>query len=187
MRRFLQYVDLVLIISLWSTLNLGHNAFAESKTPGEYIIKAAFLYNFAKFVDWPGEDFANDESPIILCILGKDPFGELLESIEGKTVKGRRLMIKRLEEIEDLERCHILFISKSEKKNLTQVFDKLAGWSVLTVSDMESFAQRGGIIGLVTEEKKIRFQINVEAAQHRRVKISSKLLKLAQIVENEGT
>jgi len=174
-------------MSLGGALDFGHNALAQSKKPSEYIIKAAFLYNFSKFVDWPGEVFADDQSPIILCILGKDPFGNVLESIEEKAVKGRKLMIKRREEIEDLERCHILFISRSEKRNLAQIFDKIADWHVLTVSDMDSFALQGGVIGLLTEEKKIRLQINLKAAQRRGVKISSKLLNLAQIVENEGT
>jgi hypothetical protein len=187
MRRFLRWSIFVLTISLWGALGLGQDALGESKTPSEYALKAAFLYNFSKFVDWPDEAFVDDQSPIILCILGKDPFGDILKSIEGRTVKGRRLTIRRSKEIEYLEQCHILYISGSQERDLTQIFERLTDWHVLTVSDMESFAQRGGIIGLLTEKDKIHFEINVKAAKRSGVKISSKLLNLAHIVGNEDT
>jgi hypothetical protein len=168
-----------ILISIWDVAHTGPYA------SREYLVKAAFVYNFARFVEWPSEAFADHQGPITLAILGKDPFGDTLEAISGKPVKGRKLEIRRVDRIEDLERCHMLFVSGSEKENLSQIFVKVSPWPVLTVSDMEGFAQRGGIINFIKVEKKIRFEINVDAAERTSLNISSKLLKLAKIVEDK--
>ena len=177
-------IRLIFITAICVTLSSWPNVHADPPPSREYMIKAAFLYNFAKFVDWPAEAFPNDRTPLTLCILGKDPFGNALESIKGKTVKDRNLVIKHLAWPEKTEQCHILFISASEEKRLSQILSTVRGKAILTVSDMHSFARRGGIINLVTAKSKIRFEINVDATELVGLKISSKLLKLAQIVRD---
>jgi hypothetical protein len=162
------------------------NVCAESSAPGEYLIKAAFLYNFTKFVEWPPEVFKDSLSPINLYILGADPFGEALNSIRDKTVKGRRLNIKHVNHIEEISGCHILFISASEKENLKHLLYSLRNSAILTVSETERFAQRGGTINFIMVGNKIHFEINPDAAQQSGLKISSQLLKLAKIVTSES-
>ncbi len=159
---------------------------AQSETPTEYQIKAAFLYNFAKFVEWPADAFADPHAPVVVGIVGEDPFGSVLDKIVlGKTVNGRGLMIKRLKPGPDLRKCHILFISSSEKKHLAPILESLQGSSVLTVGETDRFAQSGGAINFILEENKVRFEINSETAARARLKISSKLLALARIVANQ--
>jgi len=159
---------------------------AESPASPEYLIKAAFLYNFTKFVEWPQEAFKDDLSPINLCILGKDPFGEALNSIRDKRVRGRRLNIKHMNRIEEISECHILFVSASEKENLKPVLSSLKNSAILTVSEMEMFTQQGGIINFIVVENKIHFEINPNVARRCGLKISSQLLKLAKIVPPES-
>ena len=159
---------------------------AQSETPNEYQVKAAFLYNFAKFVEWPPDAFAGPQAPIVLGIVGEDPFGDALrEIISGKTVNGRSFLIKRLKLGPELHGCHILFISSSEKKNLARIFESLKGSSVLTVGETDQFVQSGGAIKLFLEGNNVRFEINVGAASLARLKISSKLLALARSVVGE--
>lgn len=150
----------------------------------EYQVKAAFLYNFAKFVDWPGEP-AGTSAPLVITVFGKDPFGPALENIVlGRTVNGRRLVIRRTSRLEELLPCHILFISSSEKRRLAEILQALRGTSVLTVGDMEEFLQLGGSVRFFVEENKVRFGINLEAARRTELKISSKLLSLARLDRN---
>ncbi len=179
-------VRLIFIIVICAIVSAWLNAHAEPPPSREYLIKAAFLYKFAKFVDWPAKAFPNDRTPLTICILGKEPFGAALETIKDKKVRGRKLVIQRLARLEDLKQCHILFISASEEKRLPELLSTIKGKAILTVSDMKGFAHCGGIINLVTIEKKIRFEINLDAAHLAGLKISSKLLKLAKIVGEEG-
>jgi len=157
--------------------------FAEPPTLQEYHVKAAFLYNFPNFIQWPEEVFSNKTSPIVLGILGRDPFGEALEAAEGKTVSGRNLTIRRFNKIEDLEFSHILFISESEVKDMSEILEALNFSGVLTVGDTDGFAQSGGIINFIQKDNKIRFEINVSAADAAGLSISSKLLNLANIID----
>lgn len=179
-------VRLIFITAACATVSSWPNTHAKPPPSREYLIKAAFLYKFAKFVDWPAKAFRNDRAPLTICILGKEPFGAALENIKDKKVKGRKLVIQRLARLEDLKQCHVLFISESEEKRLPKILRAIKGKAILTVSDMKEFARRGGIIDLVTVKKKIRFEINVDAAHTARLKISSKLLKLAKIVKEKG-
>ena len=158
-----------------------------SATPSrEYKVKAAFLYNFAKFVEWPDEAFADDNTPMTIGILGEDPFGNILEqTIKGKTVKSRKLKIERFKQISDVDTCHILFISSSEEKHLTEVLEFLKDSDLLTVGEMKRFAHSGGIINFIIEENRIHFEINIDAASRAQLKISSNLLKLAKIVRSK--
>jgi len=179
---------MVMVTCLCLSLLAGGTAVAQAEGPAsaEYLIKAAFLYNFAKFVEWPSEAFKDNLSPINLYILGSDPFGEALTSIRDKTVKGRRLSIKRVNTPEEISGCHILFVSASEKGDLKHVLSVLKNLAILTVSDVEKFAQRGGVINFIVVDNKIHFEINPDAAQQSGLKISSQLLKLARIVSSES-
>ncbi len=159
---------------------------AQSDPPTEYQIKAAFLYNFAKFVEWPADAFPDPHAPIVVGIVGEDPFGSVLDKIVlGKSVNGRELLIKRFKPGPDLRNCHILFISSSEKKHLAPILESLQGSSVLTVGETDRFVQSGGVVNFILEENKVRFEINSDAAGRARLKISSKLLALARIVANQ--
>jgi hypothetical protein len=151
--------------------------------PTEYQVKAIFLFNFSQFVDWPAASFADDRSPLVIGLLGSDPFGTTLDEIvRGETVNGRPLEVRRYNAVEQIDACHILFIERSQNERLDAVLAALKGRSVLTVGDFEGFARRGGIIRFVTVGNKIRLRVNLTAAQDAQLTISSKLLRPAQIV-----
>ena len=174
---------------VWVTIAGSFNVHAGSGpgSPTEYQVKAAYLYNFPRFIEWPSSVHWDDQASITLCILGEDPFGGALEPAQGKIVKGRKMVIKHCAKLDQLDKCHLLFVSRSEEKNLPEILAKIKNWNTLTVSDMEGFAQSGGVINFVTVEKKIRFEINLDAAERADLKISSKLLRLAKIVKDKET
>jgi hypothetical protein len=147
----------------------------------EYKVKAAFLYNFAKFIEWPAED-AGSVGPLTIAVLGEDPFGSALaQLVQGNTIRNRALVLKHYTDAHGLEPCHILFISASEERHLSQILDRLRNAPVLTVSEVPRFTQMGGIIHFGLEQNKVRFEINLDAAQRAQLKISSKLLQSARI------
>jgi hypothetical protein len=146
----------------------------------EYEVKAAYLYNFVKFVSWPAEAFPDDGSPFVIGVVGGDPFeGKLERMVQGKLVNNRRLQIRQSSRAEDLRGCHIVFVPHTENSRAGALLDALNGLSVLTVGDDESFAPRGGVIGFVREGERVSFEINLEAAERSRLTVSSKLLKVA--------
>lgn len=151
----------------------------------EYLIKAAFLYNFARFTEWPSDAFEGAMDPIRLCILGQSPFGRALETIDGKTVRSRMISVVNLVWADEASQCHMLFISTSAQGRVAKLFDLLAGKPILTVSDWPEVAESGSIIGLEIVKKKIRFRVNVDAATNARLQFSSRLLNLAKIIRNE--
>jgi hypothetical protein len=154
-----------------------------AQAPTEYQVKAIFLFNFSQFVDWPVVSFADDRSPLVIGVLGSDPFGATLDEIvRGETVNGRPLEVRRYGSVEQIDACHILFIERSQDKRLDAVLAALKGRSVLTVGDFEGFLRHGGIIRFVTVGNKIRLRVNLAAAQDAKLTISSKLLRPAQIV-----
>lgn len=158
---------------------------AAAQTPAsqEYRVKAAFLFNFAHFVEWPTNAFPTAESPLIIGVVGNDPFGAVLDEIvRGESVNGHPMIVQRYRRGEEIKTCHILFISASERNQMPEILALLKGRSVLTVGDMEGFAQAGGMIRFLTEKNKIRFRINLEAAKAAHLTISSKLLKAAEVV-----
>ncbi|MGB5988079.1 MAG: YfiR family protein [Desulfobacterales bacterium] len=166
---------------VFGTLFLGSlPALGENHSRGEYLIKAAFIYNFAKFVDWPQDAFPDDQAPLILTVLGQDPFGDTLGTLANKRVRGRAFEIRRTSQLSDLAPCHILFIARSEKQRLTEIQNKINDWPVLTVSDMGAFTQRGGAVQFILAQSKIRFTINPKRAEQNKLHISSQLLRLAQ-------
>jgi hypothetical protein len=160
---------------------------AQAARPTEYQVKAAFLYNFAKFVEWPSGAFDGPSSPLVICIAGEDPFGNFLTGIvAGKTINGRRLIVERRSETADFRSCHIVFAGVAEKKRLPQILDSLKGAAVLTVGETDRFAQEGGIVDFYLDQDRVRFEINVAASTRCRLKISSKLLALARIVGGDS-
>jgi hypothetical protein len=150
----------------------------------EHQVKAAFIFNIIKFVEWPEGFFKNQQAPIIISILGKDPFREALETFKDKTINGRGIVIKRVHSLESLERSHVIFVSKSEKDSLREIIRLAGQLGALTIGDVKGFAQSGGIINLVNIGNRIGFEINVSAADRANLKVSSKLLKLGTIVNN---
>lgn len=146
-------------------------------------MKAVFLFNFSQFVDWPEAAFADGRSPLIIGVLGNDPFGATLDEIvRGETVNGRPLAVRRYQSPDQVDTCHILFIARSQDAQLDAIVAALKGRSVLTVGDFEGFTRRGGMIRFATVGNKIRLRINLGAAQEAKLTISSKLLRPAQIV-----
>jgi hypothetical protein len=156
---------------------------AQTPQPTEYQVKAVFLFNFSQFVDWPAAAFADSRSPLVIGVLGSDPFGDLLDEIvRGETVNGRVLEVRRYQSVDQVDDCHILFIDRSQDAQLDAIVAALKERSVLTVGDFAGFARRGGMIRFVTVGNKIRMHVNLTAAQAAQLTISSKLLRPAQIV-----
>jgi hypothetical protein len=155
---------------------------AENKAP-EYQVKAAFIYKFATYIRWPAVA-GPATTPFVIGIIGRDPFGPALYAVvRGERVQGRVILIRRLRQTEEALRCDVVFISASERANLKQIFASLQGNPVLTVGDMDQFAEMGGMINLVTEDRKIRFDINRGAIDRAGLKATSQLLRLARIVD----
>jgi hypothetical protein len=153
----------------------------------EYDVKAAFLYHLAEFVDWPPEAFPAAESPLVIGVLGADPFGKALDEIvRDEVVKNRKLTVERYGSMEEVKTCHILFISGSEAGRLEQIFSSLNDRKILTVGDTEGFAQRGGMVRFRTEKNKIRLRINLDAAKAASLTISSKLLRAAEVIGSKA-
>lgn len=158
---------------------------AAAEISREYLIKAAFLYNFAKFTEWPAAAFAAADAPLTICVLGEDPFGAALDAINGKEIRGRTVATRRLSDTTAAAECHVIFISVSEQTRLAGILESLRDRPVLTVADMPEFARTGGIINLKTNnEDRIRFDINVGRAQQAGLRMSSKLLSLAEDTYN---
>ena len=152
----------------------------------EYQIKATFLYNFAKFVEWPAEK-VEANSPILVGVYGKDPFGSILDqTLRGKTVNGKLIEVHRLTGLESVRQYHILFIGSAEKKHLGQILSAVGDGSVMTIGESENFAQEGGMVNLVKKDNSVGLEINVSAAGRARIQISSKLLKVARVVQEKG-
>jgi len=155
-------------------LVLGSQALASA----EYEIKAAYLYNFIKFVSW-GDETTLDKNFLNVCILGKDPFQGVIDPIEGKSIKGRSIRLIKSEAYAGLMNCNVVFFSSSEVRAVRLLLDRPEFENALTVSDMKNFAKSGGMIGFVHVGNVIRFEINLSKARESGVTISSKLLELA--------
>jgi hypothetical protein len=151
--------------------------------PSEYEVKAAFLYNFTKFVEWPPSAFAEGNAPLRLCVLGEDPFGRSLNAAVGvgEEVEGHRLTVVSTATLAHAAGCQILFVSRSERERLPQILAPLKSSPVLTVGDTKGFLDQGGIVNFILEGSKVHFEINPAAAEQAGLKISSKLLRLARI------
>ena len=159
---------------------------AAPATPTEYDIKAVFLLNFTRFIEWPASEGADENRPIVIGVLGDDPFGQGLDqAVRGERVNNRPLVVKRMTRVDGATDCAALFICRSERHRIGEILERLKGQPVLTVSDIPQFAESGGMVGLVSEGGKIRLRINVDAAKAANLAISSKLLRPAQIVSTK--
>ena len=144
------------------------------------MVKANWLLNCARFIEWPERAFSDMHSPFIIGVLGKDPFGKSLDkAFEGKVVKGRPFVVRRLSASQDLKACHILFVSPSERKRTRDLLAKLKGAPVLTVGETDEFLAQGGMMQFVRKEDTIRFAVNLEPAQSARLYLNANLLKVA--------
>jgi hypothetical protein len=156
------------------------------QTMDEYQVKAAFLYNFAKFVEWPAEEFKTPRDPIVVCVLGHNPFGSSLEDvIRGKSIDGRAFAFRQVSNAEQAGACQILFVGSEDEKRFRSLVRGLKPAGILIVGEMQGFAADGGIINFKLDGDRVRFQINVDAADRAQLHISSKLLSLAEIVRTE--
>jgi len=154
------------------------------QTFNEYQLKAVFLFRFAQFVEWPSAD---PTAPFVICILGDDPFATYLDdTVRDESVQNRKVAVARYRKVEDVGRCQILFVSDSERTRVKQIAALLKGRGTLTVGDSASFAEEGGMIEFMTEARRIRLKINVDAARASELQISSKLLRPATIVTGRG-
>jgi len=172
---------LALLVSLLGTV--APEA-AEAPRPTEYEVKAAFLYNFAKFVKWP--DSAHG-SPFVVAVMGDDPFGEILDrTFAGKSIDGRKIEVRRVRTPSPPSDAQILFIGASEKPHLAQILKSLEGGSALTVADMEGFTERGGMIAFRLRSEVVNFDINLDQVERARLKMSSQLIRLARNVIGKG-
>jgi hypothetical protein len=176
----------------WATLALAAivllpasmSSSAELSRAAEYELKAAFLYNFIKFTEWPAEEMANKSEPFVIAVLGKDPFGAALDkTIEGEAFHQKPIIVRRFSRMdESVVNSQALFISASEESHLQSILRLLDGQPVLTVSEIENFAQRGGTIQLKKESNKIVFEINIDATKRAGLAMNAQLLKLARII-----
>ena len=176
------WLTLLALLSL-----LGSQLCAQTPGAQEYQIKAVFLFNFTQFVEWPADAFADAQSPIVIGLLGDDPFGAYLDdTVRGEKVDGRPLVVLRYRTLEDVKACHVLFIGRSEAARVKETLAQLKGRSILTVGDQESFGRQGGMIRFVTANNRIRLRVNIEAIKAAGLAISSKLLRVAEIATTEG-
>ena len=160
---------------------------AQTKTATEYQVKAAFLYNFAKFVEWPPSAFSDAKQPLDICVYGHDPFGTALEdALLGKTIGERRVGLGRATQFQDLAGCHVVFVSALARESAADLANRLKGRAVLLVGESDGFAASGGTIQFTIEDNRVHFVINPDAADRAGLKISSKLLALAKIVRDSN-
>ena len=171
------------ILTLAATLCVAQ-AHGDAKAP-EYQVKAAFIYKFATYIHWPAKAGADANTPFVIGVIGKDPFGPALDAVvHGQSLEQKAIVVTRLARLEDALHCDVLFVSASEREHLQRIFAALRGAPVLTVGDMDQFAELGGMINLVTtEDKHIRFDINKGAIDRAGLKAQSQLLRLARIVD----
>ncbi len=175
MRNFLTCLALLLAVATARTGLAG--------PVSEYQLKAVFLFNFTQFVTWPTDAFPSAGAPLVIGVLGDDPFGSDLDAVVvGERVGGRRLVVRRYRDVSDIKDCQVLFIDRSESGALRKIVDALRGRSILTVSDIDGAAENGVIIGLVLEQGHVHMRINLAAARASGLALSSQLLRPAQLV-----
>ena len=186
-RRLALALARVVAIAVLSSPPSAYAAAVRAAVTSEYDLKAAFLFNFAQFVEWPADAFADAGTPIVIGVLGEDPFGKSLDDIvAGETVHNRPLAIRRFRAVDQVDSCQILFISLSESARLDQVLKALEHRSILTVGETKDFTTRAGIIGFEVTNRRLRLRINTAAATAAKLTISSKLLRQAETAESRS-
>jgi len=160
-------------------------SWAQSNPRGEYDLKAAFLFNFAKFIEWPAGSFTSPQSVFTICVLGRDPFGHALDdNLQGKMIRNQHLAVRRLKDKTEARSCQMVFVSSSESAQLAEILESVRGASVLLVGETNGFAAAGGTIELTLEGNRVRFTINTDAVGRTGLIFSSKLLVLAKLVRD---
>jgi len=152
---------------------------AAAQPVSEHQIKAAFVFNIARFAEWPPEAFASKEAPLLLCLFGRDPFGPALESVDGRQVGGRAFQVRRNVRVDDFKGCHLLYVAEADERRIAIAL-RAAGGTVLTIGDSEAFADAGGMVNLLLLDNRIQFDVNMPAVNRSGVRLSSQLLKLAR-------
>jgi len=181
--RFPTLVAAILWLSIGGTPSLR----AQQPKASEFQVKAAYLYNFGRFVAWPDQNPPDGGNVFEICVLGADPFGPTLDAtLASGTIGGKSVTAKRIAKPEEVDSCRIVFISSSEEKHLKEVLSALDRTSVLTVSDIPRFSERGGMIGFVLDGNRVRFDVNLASAQSARLTLSSELLKVATNVRKDS-
>jgi YfiR/HmsC-like len=181
LKRLPKFRFLYLVIPL--TILHGSVSRAQTEKEIEYRFKAVYILNFFQFVEWPDSAFENGQSPIVLAVLGDDPFGKILdETVQSEKIGSRSIVVKRFHGLNELGPCQALFISSSEKGTVQTILNRIDDHPVLTISDIEDFGDQGGDIGFYFDNNKIRFAINVQALKQSDLRVSSKLLRLAKII-----
>ncbi len=161
--------------------------FAKAQAIDEYQLKGAFLFNFAKFVDWPSGTFRSGSDPIVGCILGESPFGHGLEqAVDGKRIEARSFIVRRVNDVHQTAGCQILFVSSSEHKRVREILAEVGHSGILTVGYTSGFALDGGVADFTIEHGKVRIEINLEAAENQKLRIHARLLSLAEIVRSRA-
>ena len=177
----------VALTTILSGIALLGSSVAQQPVSTEYQVKAAYLFNFAKFVEWPANTFSNAGAPLEICVIGLNPFGRGLEaSIAGKTVGGRHIEISHKSDAVSARSCQIVFIAVSDKGQISLLLQQLNGASVLTVSDTSGFTGDGGMINFVLDGDRVSFEANLDAAEHAHLKISARLLSVAKAVTGKA-
>jgi hypothetical protein len=178
--------DIKLKLSIYPWLALAGllSSAAVAAAPTEYQVKAVFLFNFSRFIEWPASTFATPDAPFVMGVFGHDPFGADLDRVvKGESVNGRPLVVRRVQSVADAAACQILFIHQSEDRRLSEVLSALDRRSTLTVSDLPGAAQRGLMIRLVTENGRVRMRVDLESARAAALVVSSNLLRAAEVVK----
>ena len=185
-RQFLHAFVFVALTAGYALHDVRH-AQAQSSKPTEYEVKAAYLYNFGRFVEWPSRTGMAQLHSFNICVVGQDHFGAALSNtLADETIAGKSVAIKRIQGAQEATNCQILFISTSEESQLKQILTVLKGSSVLTVSDMPQFSRQGGMVQFVLDGSRVRFEINLASAERAGLTLSSELLKLAVNVRNNS-
>ncbi|MFQ5786429.1 MAG: YfiR family protein [Thermodesulfobacteriota bacterium] len=188
LRNFPQYIIHTFFLILLFTVSFFYTypAFSKNKKAYErvYIVKAGFIYNFTKFIKWPEDAFLHEMDGFLIGVMGSDPFGNILDTLAAKKkVEGRKLVIKRFSSLDEIETCHILFVSSSEKDHLEEILSKLNGPPVLFVGDTPGYAERGVGINFYIQGNKVWIEFNKEALERAGLKISSQLLNVGRIIK----
>ncbi|HTD66980.1 MAG TPA: YfiR family protein [Candidatus Limnocylindria bacterium] len=171
----------IFILAVGLLLMSGSNRAQDAPQPSEYQVKAAFIFNFAKFVEWPPASFADGKAPLCIGVMGENPFGSDLEHVlRDKRLNSRLLTIRECRTVEEAKTCQVLFITASEKSRLKEILDGLSETHILTVGETETFVKSGGMINFVREGNRFRFEINDKAARKAGLRIASKLLELGK-------
>ena len=194
-RMIMRLITLALFLAAWlavapsgsrSALGQAHLSPRGTELPSsEYLLKAAYLFNFAKFTEWPRPVFPGPGASLRLCVLGHNPFGAALKALDGRTIKGRPIVTEKIRDAADSRDCHVVFISAFENRHRDEDLITTAGRRALTISDSPGFARAGGMIGLMTVNDRIRFEVNLVSAAKYGLKFDVRMLQLADAVYRE--